>query len=326
MNPLSLLFRALDSALRRFLSLRTTLRSTPWRRHARTALDRVIDRHWWRAVADRAVALIRRPGSLRIGLAALLGGVVVAATATTAVAVNSGDGNTHATQAADATGLDSAARRQAAASRNHDRPAPDPSRTSDRRPAQRGQQPDDTRERPDNHQPETKRKPDADRKSDARLKGAAKQRNGAKQRHRYVARGSSWRLPVHAKHFWVSSRFGRRWGVLHAGVDLAVPMRTPIRAAHSGRVSIAGRYDGYGRAVGIENGHGIATVYGHASKVLVHDGQWVRAGQVVALSGNSGDSHGPHLHFEMRRHGVAFNPLPYLKGHGVHVLRAAGHG
>lgn len=337
MTPLPLLFRALDWALRTLLSLRNTLRTTPWRRHARaalrslwttlrttpsslrslwatlrttpwrqhgrTALTRVSDRRWWRRLGGRAVALARRPRALRIGVAAVLGGVVIAATATTAVAVHTGDG-THTTQAADTAEQRANARRQTAASRGHDRPAPHPSSTPARGPAKPAKQ------------QQNARKPSGKR---------AKHAKHAK-RQRYVDRGSSWRLPVNAKHFWISSRFGTRWGVLHAGIDFAVPTGTPIHAAHAGRVSIAGRYGGYGRAVGIENGRAIATVYGHTSKVLVHDGQWVRANQVIALSGNSGDSTGPHLHFEMRRHGVPFNPLPYLTAHGVHVLRAAGHG
>ncbi|MEV0842021.1 peptidoglycan DD-metalloendopeptidase family protein [Actinocatenispora sera] len=376
MNPLSLLFRALDSALRWFLSLRTTpwrrragtairsfaatlrtmrrraaaalltfwttlrttpwrqhartawttlrttpwrqhartawttLRTTPWRRHARTAAARVSDPRWWREIGGRTVALARRPRALRIGVAALLGGVVIAASATTAVAVHTGDG-APAAQAAETTAQHSNARQHTAASRGQDRPVPGDSGTPSREPAKPAKPQQGARQpakQHDAHKPEKQRKA---------------RRPGAKP---YVDRGSSWRLPVHAKRFWVSSRFGTRWGVLHAGVDLAVPMRTPVHAAHAGRVSIAGTYGGYGRAVGIENGQGVATVYGHNSKVLVHDGQWVRAGQVIALSGNTGDSHGPHLHFEMRRHGVPFNPLPYLKAHGVHVLRAAGHG
>jgi murein DD-endopeptidase MepM/ murein hydrolase activator NlpD len=290
------------------VSFWTTLRTTPWRRHARTVVARVSDPRWWRGVGRRTVALARRPRTLRIGVAALMGSVVIAS-ATTAVAVRTGDGG-QVTQAANASAQQSDARRHTAASRGQDRPAPGDTSTPSHEPAKPAEQQDGARTPA--KQPDT-RKP------------AAKPAKPA-PKPTYVDRGSAWRLPVDAKRFWVSSRFGTRWGVLHAGVDLAVPMRTPIHAAHAGRVSIAGWYDGYGRAVGIENGQGIATVYGHNSKVLVHDGQWVRAGQVIALSGNTGDSHGPHLHFEMRRNGVPFNPLPYLNAHGLHVLRAAGQG
>ncbi|BCJ37136.1 hypothetical protein Athai_46390 [Actinocatenispora thailandica] len=306
-----------------FVALRTTpwrqhartvvvaLRTTPWRKHARTVLVSVSDPRWWRGVGQRTVTVARRPRTLRLGVAALLGGAVIAATATTAAAVHTGGGAPAAQAAEQHAGAD----RHTAASRGQDRPAP--GNTPSHAPAQptqkRGKQ---------QPAPQGQGKP---AKPPAKRKPAAK-RAPAANPYQYVDRGSSWRLPVQAKHYWISSGFGRRWGVLHAGVDLAVPMRTPVHAAHAGRVSIAGWYDGYGRAVGIENGQGIATVYGHNSKVLVHDGQWVRAGQVIALSGNTGDSHGPHVHFEMRRHGVPFNPLPYLNAHGLHVVRAAGHG
>ena len=340
MNPLSLLFRAVDSVVRAFLALR----ALPWRDLARTGLARltdpqrwraaltrirrwwdsvlaritdrqwwgsvlarVRDRRWWRSVAVQARAPEHRR-ALRI-TAAVLGGAVIAATASTAAALHSGDGTPRYSAAAEQR---SDVRDRARADRDHDRPVPGPAASTP------------TAKQPAAKQPAAK-KPAAKKPA---AKPKRPQRNAKKHaaRPRYVASWSTWRLPVHAKHYWVSSTFGRRWGVLHAGVDLAVPTGTPIRAAHSGRVSIAGPYSGYGRAVGIENGHGLATVYGHTSRVIVHRGQWVRPGQVVAFSGNTGDSTGPHLHFEMRRHGVPFNPLPFLHRHGLYLLRAAGHG
>lgn len=259
MNPLSLLFRALDPVLRAFLRLR----ALPWRQLASTGLRRLTDRRWWYSVAERAWAP-RHRRRLHITAAAVLGGVVIAAAATTAAL--------HADHSTLTAGYGAAAHRRSDVAQH------------------------------------------------------ARARRAHVARPRYVARGSAWRLPVRAKHYWISSGFGKRWGVLHAGVDLAVPIGTPVHAAHSGRVSIAGRYGGYGNAVGIENGHGIATVYGHTSRVIVHDGQWVRAGQLIAFSGDTGDSTGPHLHFEMRLHGVPFNPLPYLRAHGLYLVRAAGQG
>ena len=94
----------------------------------------------------------------------------------------------------------------------------------------------------------------------------------------------------------------------HRGIDLACPIGTPVRAARSGRVIFRGYRGGYGRLVIVKHEHGYRTLYGHLSRYRVKPGQRVRAGDVIALSGNTGRSTGPHLHFEVRRGNRAVNP------------------
>jgi murein DD-endopeptidase MepM/ murein hydrolase activator NlpD len=121
------------------------------------------------------------------------------------------------------------------------------------------------------------------------------------------ARGFSW--PVNGP---LTSGFGYRWGRLHEGVDIGVGEGTPVTAAASGTVITAGWTGGYGNLVVIDHGGGIATAYGHNSKLLVSVGQTVGQGSVIASSGNTGHSTGPHVHFEVRVNGTAVDPIPYL--------------
>jgi murein DD-endopeptidase MepM/ murein hydrolase activator NlpD len=110
----------------------------------------------------------------------------------------------------------------------------------------------------------------------------------------------------------VVSGFGMRWGRLHAGVDIAVPTGTPIRAAGSGSVAIAGWMGGYGNYTCIQHGGGIATCYGHQSSIGVSVGQSVSQGQVIGAVGCTGHCFGPHVHFEVRVGGTPVNPMGYL--------------
>ena len=116
----------------------------------------------------------------------------------------------------------------------------------------------------------------------------------------------------------VSSNFGSRSAptagasTYHKGIDWAVATGTSVVAANAGRVVTAGWVSGYGYAVYIDHGDGRQTRYGHLSKVLVKPGQYVAQGERIALSGNTGRSTGPHLHFEIRINGQAVNPLKYL--------------
>jgi murein DD-endopeptidase MepM/ murein hydrolase activator NlpD len=110
----------------------------------------------------------------------------------------------------------------------------------------------------------------------------------------------------------VTSNFGYRWGRLHAGTDVGVPQGTTVRASRGGQVITAGWVGGYGNCVIIDHGDGVSTRYGHLSQVLVSVGQYVDQGDQIALSGNTGRSTGPHLHFEIRINGEAVDPLPYL--------------
>jgi len=116
----------------------------------------------------------------------------------------------------------------------------------------------------------------------------------------------------------VSSGFGSRSrpkagaSTYHEGVDIAVPIGTSVMASSGGTVVTAGWQSGYGNVIYIQHADGIMTRYGHLSKILVHVGQNVSQGQKIALSGNTGNSTGPHLHFEYRINGSAVNPLNYV--------------
>jgi murein DD-endopeptidase MepM/ murein hydrolase activator NlpD len=99
----------------------------------------------------------------------------------------------------------------------------------------------------------------------------------------------------------------------HPGIDIAVPAGTPVRAAGGGTVEVAGTDPAYGLFVLLRHSSGYETMYGHASRILVHDGDSVQAGQVIALSGNSGRSTAPHLHFEIRREGKSLDPFTVVK-------------
>lgn len=107
----------------------------------------------------------------------------------------------------------------------------------------------------------------------------------------------------------ITSNFGSRWGRQHKGLDIKVYIGDSIRAAFSGKVRIV-RYEGggYGKYIVIRHNNGLETIYGHLSKQLVEENQEVRAGDVIALGGNTGRSTGSHLHFETRLCGVALNP------------------
>jgi murein DD-endopeptidase MepM/ murein hydrolase activator NlpD len=121
------------------------------------------------------------------------------------------------------------------------------------------------------------------------------------------ASGLIW--PVHGP---VTSGFGWRWGRMHEGIDIAVPSGTPVVASASGTVITAGWLGGYGNLVVIDHGNGLATAYGHNSSISVGLGQGVAQGQVIAYSGSTGHSTGPHVHFEVRVNGSAVDPLAYL--------------
>lgn len=110
----------------------------------------------------------------------------------------------------------------------------------------------------------------------------------------------------------LSSPFGYRWGRLHAGIDIANDIGTPVRAALPGRVISAGWQSGYGYTIVIEHSNGYETLYGHLSSFAVGSGQYVRAGQTVAYMGNTGYSTGPHLHFEVHKNGKVIDPMGVL--------------
>ena len=110
----------------------------------------------------------------------------------------------------------------------------------------------------------------------------------------------------------VTSGFGVRWGRMHEGIDIAVGEGTPVRAAAAGTVIYAGWMSGYGNLVAVDHGNGLSTAYAHNSSLAVSVGQSVAAGKIVSYSGNTGNSTGPHVHFEVRVNGSAVDPLRYL--------------
>ncbi|MCH3995235.1 MAG: M23 family metallopeptidase [Prevotella sp.] len=107
----------------------------------------------------------------------------------------------------------------------------------------------------------------------------------------------------------ITSNFQYRWGRMHKGLDIKVYIGDTIRAAFAGKVRVV-RYErgGYGHYIVIRHNNGLETIYGHLSKQLVSENQYVKAGEPIALGGNSGRSTGSHLHFETRLCGVALNP------------------
>ena len=112
----------------------------------------------------------------------------------------------------------------------------------------------------------------------------------------------------------LSSGYGYRWGTLHKGIDIAAPSGTPIKASDGGTVTFSGWNDGgYGYMVKINHGNGFETVYAHNSKLAVNVGQKVAQGEVIAYVGNTGNSTGNHVHFEVIKNGATQNPINYLK-------------
>ena len=117
----------------------------------------------------------------------------------------------------------------------------------------------------------------------------------------------------------LSSCFGSRWGSFHAGIDFAGAAGTPIHAVGSGTVFGAGwLYSGYGISIVIDHGNGLFTHYAHLSQVFVVEGQPVNVGDVIGLEGSTGDSTGPHLHFEVHE-GLwnQIDPAQWFREHGV---------
>lgn len=126
---------------------------------------------------------------------------------------------------------------------------------------------------------------------------------GTKDRPEYI-------LPVISYTF--TSGFGPRWGTNHNGVDLAVPVGTEVYAAADGVVVQSGWNGGYGICIDIDHGNGVVTRYGHMSQSDVAVGQNIEQGQHIGLSGNTGNSTGPHVHFEIRIEDEAVNPMDYI--------------
>ncbi|MGW2087721.1 M23 family metallopeptidase [Streptomyces sp. NPDC001880] len=158
-------------------------------------------------------------------------------------------------------------------------------------------------------------------KAAASKKAAAAKKAALKKAH-------GWETPV--SRYELSASFGNdgsRWAHKHSGQDFAVPIGTKVEAAHSGVVVKAGPNGGgdgpaYGNAVVIKHANGTYSQYAHLSEIDVRIGEAVETGEKIALSGNTGNSSGPHLHFEIRHtadYGSAVNPVSFLNNKGVHV-------
>ncbi|MGW6961499.1 M23 family metallopeptidase [Streptomyces chartreusis] len=138
----------------------------------------------------------------------------------------------------------------------------------------------------------------------------------------------SWVKPV--MKYTKSASFaqaGGMWQSTHSGQDFAVPTGTQVVAAHGGTVVKAGGNgagDGpaYGNAIVIKHGNGTFSQYAHLSRIDVKIGQVVKTGQKIAKSGNTGNSSGPHLHFEIRKtanYGSAVDPVAFLRANGLSI-------
>ncbi|MCX4787542.1 MULTISPECIES: M23 family metallopeptidase [unclassified Streptomyces] len=141
-------------------------------------------------------------------------------------------------------------------------------------------------------------------------------------------KAAGWETPV--SRYQLSASFGNdgsRWAHKHSGQDFAVPIGTKVKAVHGGTVVKAGPNGGgdgpaYGNAVVIKHANGTYSQYAHLAQIDVRIGETVKTGQKIALSGNTGNSSGPHLHFEIRHtadYGSAVNPVSFLHKEGVSV-------
>jgi murein DD-endopeptidase MepM/ murein hydrolase activator NlpD len=113
--------------------------------------------------------------------------------------------------------------------------------------------------------------------------------------------------------FRYTSGFGRRWGRMHEGVDMAGPIGTPVYATGDGVVIHAGRANGYGNLIKIQHELGTETRYGHLNRISVKVGDKVSQGERIGDMGNTGRSTGPHLHYEVRMKGRAVDPMSFIK-------------
>ncbi|WP_432661985.1 peptidoglycan DD-metalloendopeptidase family protein [Wukongibacter baidiensis] len=111
----------------------------------------------------------------------------------------------------------------------------------------------------------------------------------------------------------VTSPFGMRWGRRHTGIDIGLKTGTPVTAADGGKVIYSGYKGGYGKCIIIDHGANMKTLYAHNSALVVKKGDKVFKGQTIAKSGNTGNSTGPHLHFEVRINDTPVNPTKYVK-------------
>lgn len=110
----------------------------------------------------------------------------------------------------------------------------------------------------------------------------------------------------------ITSNFGERWGRNHKGIDIAGNIGDPIKCPLDGIVTYSGWMDGYGNVIIVTHSDGLETRYGHCSKLNVKKNDKIKKSDIIGFIGNTGNSTGPHLHFEVRKNGVAMNPMKYI--------------
>ena len=132
-----------------------------------------------------------------------------------------------------------------------------------------------------------------------------------RKRKLLAKRLSKWHWPLES--LVMTSEFGKRKGKAHEGIDFRAKVGTAVYAVESGRVVYSSqRISGYGKMVVVRHQDGLVSVYAHLSERLIEKGVKVRKGQKIALTGNSGRSSGPHLHFELRNGSQPFDPVGFL--------------
>jgi murein DD-endopeptidase MepM/ murein hydrolase activator NlpD len=162
---------------------------------------------------------------------------------------------------------------------------------------------------------------DADRKKAEKDAAETRGGDGGKKASRSSARGA-WSLPA-SKPYTISATFGNsgdRWSSGHSGMDFAVPSGTAVKSVGKGTVVSTGWGGAFGNEIVVKHPTGKYTQYAHLSKIKVSPGQAVGAGKTIGLSGNTGNSSGPHLHLEVRttpEYGSGVNPEPFLRSHGL---------
>lgn len=165
----------------------------------------------------------------------------------------------------------------------------------------------------------------ADRsKRAAQLAKAVKAAKARAAKAAQAEKALKWVKPVSGRYALTAgfNQSGGMWSHKHSGQDFAVPTGTKVRSVHGGTVVTAGWGGAYGNNIVIKHGNGTYSQYGHLSKIQVRVGEKVGKGERIGLSGNTGNTTGPHLHFEIRTtpvYGSAVNPLAFLRAQGVSV-------
>lgn len=175
------------------------------------------------------------------------------------------------------------------------------------------------RERKRREEEERKRKEEEERRRKEEQERQQQEQQQQEEQQTPTVTESGYAWPTNNTRL-ITSPFGNRpapggiYSTNHKGVDIGAAYGTNVLASKSGTVIISRWYGGYGYCVVIQHGYGNLTLYGHMSRLLCSEGQQVSQGQVIGLVGSTGNSTGPHIHFEIHENGVRVNPLNYLSG------------